>query len=153
MLQQPMLEPASGRVSPRSHGGWSALAQLGIISSIIVSNIGLSMMISHYSRNLRLQLDSALTHQAVSGIVPGVALSLSLSLFWVPDALCLSGWRSRSRPHWKPGTSGTSWAALRSFWLMQVTKSLRSHRHHDMFNRNLVATTDTIIVLYIMFVA
>ena len=75
-----MLEPASGRVSPRSHGGWSALAQLGIISSIIVSNIGLSMMISHYSRNLRLQLDSALTHQAVSGIVPGVALSLSLSL-------------------------------------------------------------------------
>ena len=88
-----MLEPASGRVSPRSHGGWSALAQLGIISSIIVSNIGLSMMISHYSRNLRLQLDSALTHQAVSGIVPGVALSLflSLSLFWVPDALCLSG--------------------------------------------------------------
>ena len=80
MLQQPMLEPASGRVSPRSHGGWSALAQLGIISSIIVSNIGLSMMISHYSRNLRLQLDSALTHQAVSGIVPGVALSLFLSL-------------------------------------------------------------------------
>ena len=35
-------------------------------------------MISHYSRNLRFQLDSALTHQAVSGIVPGVALSLSV---------------------------------------------------------------------------